>query len=60
MVVALILGLAGAWMGWIRARRRGGKTADCLQYAAAHGLPAFLVGMILMTIAGNLGWLSAI
>lgn len=56
MVVALILGLAGGTMGWVRAKRRGGKAADCLQYAFAHGVPAFLVGMILMTIAGNLGW----
>ena len=58
MVVALILGLAGAALGWTRAGRRGGSTADRLQYAAAHGLPAFLVGMILMVIAGNLGFLG--
>ncbi len=56
MVVALIIGLAGAGLGWIRARRRGGRTVDCLQYAVAHGIPAFLATMIAMTIAGNLGW----
>ena len=56
MIVALIVGLAGATMGWVRAKRRGGSTADCLQYAVAHGLPTFLLGMIAMTIAGNLGW----
>lgn len=58
MVVALIVGLAGAVMGWIRARRRGGSTVDCLQYAMAHGIPAFLATLILMVIAGNLGWLA--
>ena len=56
MVVAFIVGLVAAAMGWIRAKRRGGQTVDCLQYAAAHGIPAFLIVMIVMTIAGNLGW----
>ena len=58
MVVALIVGLAGAIMGWMRARRRGGTVLDCLQYAVAHGIPAFLITFILMVIAGNLGWLT--
>jgi len=55
MIIALILLAIGAAIGWRRATRRGGTTADKLQYAAAHGLPAFLAGMILMTIAGHLG-----
>ena len=58
MGVALILGLAGAVMGWIRAKRRGGAVLDCLQYAAVHGIAAFLVTMVLLTIAGSLGWLA--
>lgn len=58
MIVALIVGLAGALMGWMRAKRRGGTTADCLQYAVAHGIPAFLATLILMVIASNLGWLA--
>lgn len=58
MGVALILGLAMAAMGWARAARRGGKLADRLQYAAAHGFAGFLLGMIAMVIAGHLGLLT--
>ena len=58
MAVALILLALGGAVGWFRAARRGGTTADRMQYAAAHGLPAFLLGMIAMTVAGHLGWLG--
>jgi hypothetical protein len=58
MVVALILFAIFALIGWRRAERRGGTTADKLQYAMAHGIPAFLVGMIVMVTAANLGWLG--
>ncbi len=58
MVVALILFLIFAIVGWRRAERRGGSTADKLQYAMAHGIPAFLVGMIVMVAAANFGWLG--
>ena len=58
MVVALILFAIFALIGWRRAGRRGGGTADKLQYAAAHGIPAFLVGMIVMVAAANFGWLG--
>ena len=47
--------LAGIW-GWMRAARRGGTRADRWQFAAAHGIPAFLLGLILMTIAAHLGY----
>jgi UPF0716 family protein affecting phage T7 exclusion len=58
MVIALILFAIFALIGWRRAARRGGRTADKLQYAAAHGIPAFLAGMIVMVAAANLGWLG--
>jgi len=58
MVVAFILMLLAGLVGWSRAARRGGTTADRWQYAAAHGVPAFLIGMIAMTAAGHLGWLG--
>jgi UPF0716 family protein affecting phage T7 exclusion len=58
MVVALILFAIFAMIGWRRAERRGGNTADKLQYAMAHGIPAFLVGMVLMVAAANFGWLG--
>lgn len=58
MIPALILmALAGA-IGWHRAGKRGGTTADRMQYAVAHAVPAFLVVMIAMTVAGHMGWLG--
>jgi hypothetical protein len=58
MVLALILFAVFAMIGWRRAERRGGSTADKLQYAMAHGIPAFLVGMVVMVVAANFGWLG--
>jgi hypothetical protein len=58
MVVALILFAVFAMIGWRRAERRGGSTADKLQYAMAHGIPAFLVGMVVMVAAASFGWLG--
>lgn len=57
MLAALLLGLAAAVMGWRRAARRGGNRADRVQYAAVHGIAVFLVVLIVMTIAGNMGLL---
>lgn len=58
MIPALILMILGGAFGWYRAARRGGATGDKLQYAAAHGLPAFLVGMIAMTMLARMGILG--
>ena len=58
MVVALLLAIGAGIIGWRRAAAQGGRTADKWQYAAAHGIPAFLVGMIGMTVAGHMGWLG--
>lgn len=58
MVVSLVIALCAALVGWFRAARRGGTTADRLQYAAAHGIPAFLLSMIALTIIGHMGWLG--
>jgi hypothetical protein len=58
VVVALILFAVFAVIGWRRAERRGGTTADKLQYAMAHGIPAFLVGMVLTVAAASMGWLG--
>lgn len=56
MPIALLLFAIFAVIGWRRAGRRGGTTADKLQYAMAHGIPAFLVGLIVMVAAANFGW----
>jgi hypothetical protein len=58
MVAALILFAVFAVIGWRRAERRGGSTADKMQYAVAHGIPAFLITLVAMVIAANLGWLG--
>lgn len=43
-MLPLLAGIIGAGYGWWRAGKRGGNTADKLQYAAAHGIAFFLVG----------------
>ncbi len=58
MVVALILFAIFAIIGWRRAERRGGTMADKLQYAMAHGIPAFLAGMVVMVVVARMGWLG--
>ncbi|MFK7943074.1 MAG: hypothetical protein AB8B85_09210 [Paracoccaceae bacterium] len=58
MIPAFVAAIVAGFIGWRRAAKAGGKTADKLQYAAAHGIPTFLIGVILMTIAAHLGWLD--
>ena len=58
MPIAIMFALVAGFIGWNRAAKRGGNRADKIQYAAAHGIPAFLVVMILMTVAARMGWLG--
>lgn len=55
MLVAFLLAVAAGTIGWRRAAKRGGKRADCIQFALAHGIPAFLITLIVMTLAANFG-----
>lgn len=41
---AIIGGILGVALGWWRATKRGGNTADKLQYAVGHGIALLLVG----------------
>lgn len=42
VLAALVLGaLIGGW----RAKRRGGKALDVLQYAAAHAIPLMILAL---------------
>lgn len=50
MWIAFALFIIGAVIGWRRAARRGGSAADKAQYALAHGIPAFLLGAIIVVI----------
>ena len=58
MIPAAIAAIAAAVIGWRRAAAAGGNAADKWQYAAAHGIPAFLLVIILMTVAARMGWLG--
>ena len=58
MIPALVLMGVAAAIGWLRAAKRGGSTADRWQYAAAHGIAAFLITLVAMTVAGHMGWLG--
>lgn len=58
MIPAVVLALAAGAVGWRRAARRGGTQGDRWQYAAAHGIAAFLVVMVAMTLANEMGWLT--
>jgi hypothetical protein len=57
MPIAMALFVIGAIVGWRRAARRGGTTADKVQYALAHGIPAFLVGIVMVIIILRSGWI---
>lgn len=46
----------GCAVGWWRASSRGGTTADKVQYALAHGIPAAIVGLIFVIVATRMGF----
>lgn len=46
----LITGLIGIIIGIINAKRRNGKTADILHYAAAYGIAFAIAGFIITLI----------
>jgi hypothetical protein len=53
MFPALLLGvLIGGW----RAYKKQGSKLDMLQYAAAHGIAFFIVGMFVSVAFDWLGW----
>jgi hypothetical protein len=52
LIVAFGLGFA---VGWRRAARRGGATADRVQYGFAHGLAALVATAFGALLAGLLG-----
>ncbi|MGF1444600.1 MAG: hypothetical protein ACFBRM_00180 [Pikeienuella sp.] len=54
MLLALTF-TAAAIFGWRRARRRGGTTADAVQYALAHAIPATLLMLAAQILVIRLG-----
>jgi len=55
MILAAIGGIIGAILGWIHATKRGGNTADKLQYAVAHGIALLLVGYFIALFMARFG-----
>lgn len=51
-IASLIFGFA---LGWVRAARRGGKTADRWQYAIAHALGFGLLGFLAAIVIVRIG-----
>ncbi len=49
MLVAIAF-IGGCALGWYRAEKRGGTTADKVQYALAHGIPAGLITLAAVVI----------
>lgn len=49
-MILILVFLAFAALGWIRAMRAGGGTADRLRYAFIHGLAAVLVVYAVATL----------
>ncbi|WP_172827902.1 hypothetical protein [Neptunicoccus sediminis] len=47
--------LIGAIIGWYRARKFGGKTADKLQYSVIHGIIFFLLALFATVMVDWLG-----
>lgn len=50
MWIGFLFFIIGAAIGWRRAAKRQGTTADKVQYALAHGIPGFLIGMIVLVV----------
>lgn len=46
----LLLGLIGATIGGMTAKRRKGRTADIAQYAAVYGILFTIIGLLLTII----------
>lgn len=54
-MILLIAFIAGAALGVLRARRRGGNRADLVQYGLAHGFAAAILAAAAALIFGLAG-----
>ncbi|MBK0397629.1 hypothetical protein H0I76_00365 [Limibaculum sp. M0105] len=50
MTIAAAFFVVAFAIGWFRATRREGTLADKLQWGAAHGIPAGLVGLAIAVL----------
>lgn len=49
-MIYIILGIVGAVMGGLTARKRGGNRKDIAQYAASYGIAFALLGFVLTVL----------
>ncbi|WP_284154934.1 hypothetical protein [Algicella marina] len=56
-MIPLVFAIAGALLGWFRAARAGGRTADKLQYATAHAIAFAILGLFVGIVAVRTGLL---
>lgn len=56
-IPVLVLGamVVGAALGAWRAKRRGGRALDMLQYAAAHAIPLMILALFVTIILDRTG-----
>lgn len=56
-IPVLVLGalVVGAGLGAWRAKRRGGRALDMLQYAAAHAIPLMILALFVTIILDRTG-----
>ena len=59
-MVALICLIIGCAVGWLRAARRGGTTADKALYAGGHGVGFGLLAMFMGILLHASGLLSGV
>ncbi len=57
-MLLVIAAVAAGTIGWMRAARRGGNTADRVQYALAHAIPATLAALALQIVLVRTGLLG--
>ena len=55
-MILILAFLAGAATGALRARKRGGTTADMVQYGLAHGLAGVVLAAAIALIAALAGY----
>jgi uncharacterized membrane protein YeaQ/YmgE (transglycosylase-associated protein family) len=53
-MIVIVLGLIGAVIGGLTARRRKGNRKDIAQYAAGYGIAFMMLGMVITVLVDRL------
>ena len=49
-MIVIVLAIAGAVIGGLTARKRGGNRKDIAQYAAGYGIAFLIVGLLITVL----------